>query len=366
MVKSVRREGSEDSHLKAAVVGCGKIGVASSTRLAGRVHASMLPVSHAESMIATGMLDVVAFCDIELSKAREASTVYCTGVPFSDVEAMLRQHVPEVVSVATRAQQRSGIVQTLAAHGVPGIYAEKPFSRSLAECYAATRAVEAAGSKLVLGTPRRYTRLYRRAREIVASGDLGRLLRVCIELDRRSLLLWTVPHCVDIVVFFTGGGSVGYVQAACDIPRDAVLGDVIDCDPVVQSATIQFDNGVIGTLQAADRFGVVLVCERGEVQIFEARPLLRVIHTYASLPHERDVQEEPINDEISGTVRAFVELANSVRHDQPSPISREEVVLNQALLVGIAVSSIRGGQRTGIDQLPPELSITGKLGSLYA
>jgi scyllo-inositol 2-dehydrogenase (NAD+) len=359
-------QGLTGPHLKAAIVGCGKIGVASSTRLASRVHASMLPVSHAESMIATGVLDVVAFCDIELTRARDASTVYRTGVPFANVETMLRQHVPEIVSVATRAQQRPGIVQTLAAHGVRGIYAEKPFSRSLAECYAATRAIEAAGSKLALGTPRRYTRLYRRAREIVASGRLGRLLRVRIQLDHRCLLLWTAPHCVDILVFFTGGGSVGYVEAACDIPRDAVLGDVIDCDPVVQSATIQFDSGVVGTLHAADQFGVVLVCERGEVQILEARQLLRVIHAHASLPHERGVQEEPINDEISGTVRAFAELAGSVRHDGPAPISADEVVLNQALLIAMAVSSMREGRRTGIDQLPPELSITGKLGSLYA
>ncbi len=357
-------EGPEDSHLKAAIVGCGKIGVASSTRLAGRVHASMLPVSHAESMIATGRLDVVAFCDVELAKAREASAAYRTGVPFANVEAMLRQHAPQIVSVATRAQQRPGIVQTLAAHGVRGIYAEKPFSRSLAECHAATRAVEAAGSKLVLGTPRRYTRLYRRAREIVASGRVGRLLQVRIQLAPRSLLLWTVPHCVDILVFFAGAGSVAYVQAVCDIPRDAVFGDVIDCDPVVQSATVQFDSGVIGTLHTADRFGVALVCERGEVQIFEEHSLLRLVCT--SLPHERDVHEELINDEISGTVRAFVELANSVQHDRRAPILREEVVLNQALLIGIAVSSIREGQRTGIDQLPPELSITGKLGSLYA
>jgi scyllo-inositol 2-dehydrogenase (NAD+) len=350
--------------LEAAIVGCGKIGVASSTRLADRVHASMLPVSHAESMIATGQLDVVAFCDTELAKACEASTVYRTGAPFSNVETMLRQHVPEIASVATRAQQRSGIVQTLAAHGVRGIYAEKPFSRSLAECHAAIRAVEAAGSKLVLGTPRRYTRLYRRAREIITSGCLGQLLQVRIQLDPGSLLLWTVPHCVDILVFFSGGVSIGYVQATCEIPRDAVLGDVIDCDPVVKSATVQFDSGVIGTLQAADGFGVVLVCERGEVQIFEARPLLRLV--YASLPRGRDVQEEPINDEISGTVRAFVELADSVRHDRPAPISHQEVVLNQALLIGIAVSSIRGGQRTGIPQLPLELSVTGKLGNLYA
>jgi scyllo-inositol 2-dehydrogenase (NAD+) len=360
----VECKGSEGSHLKAAIVGCGKIGVASSTRLAGRVHASMLPVSHAESMIATGQLDVVAFCDTELFKAREASTVYRSGAPFSNVETMLCQLVPEIASVATRAQQRSRIVQTLAAHGVRGIYAEKPFSRSLAECHEAIRAVEAAGSKLVLGTPRRYTRLYRRAREIVASGCLGRLLQVRIQLDPHSLLLWTVPHCVDILVFFAGGGSVGYVQAACQIPRDAVLGDVIDCDPVVQSATVQFDSGVIGTLHAADRFGVVLVCERGEVQIFEARSLLRVTH--APLPHERNVQEEPIDDEISGTVRAFAELADSVRNGQPAPISRAEVILNQALLIAIAVSSIREGQRTVLDQLPPELSITGKLGSIYA
>jgi scyllo-inositol 2-dehydrogenase (NAD+) len=360
----VEKAGPAASPLKAAIVGCGRIGVARSARLAGRVHASMLPVSHAESMLATGKLDVVAFCDVDQAKAHEACSAYGTGAPFSDLEAMLRQCAPEIVSVATRAQHRADIVQTLTARGVRGIYAEKPFSRSLAECHAALRAVERAGAKLVLGTPRRYTRLHRRAREIAASGRLGQLTRISIGLDPRSLLLWTVPHYVDLLIFFAGGSRVGSVAATCEIPPEAVSGDVIDCDPVVQSAIIQFDNGVIGTLDSAERFGVTLVCERGAVQIFEARPAIRVVP--ASPAPQPDIEDEPIDDEMSGTVRAFGELADSVLQAQPAPISHDDVILNQALLIGIAVSSLRGGERTDLNQLPLNLSITGKLGGLYA
>jgi predicted dehydrogenase len=246
--------------LTSAIVGCGRIGVADSARLVGRAHPSMLPVSHAECMIAGGALDLIALCDERIDKAREASIAYGVRSYFADVTTMLRAEVPAVVSVATRTRERPSVVQTLAEHGVRGIYAEKPFSRSLGECTLAIGAVDAAGAKLVLGTPRRYMRLYRRAHEIVASGQLGALTQVRIQLARGSTLLWSVPHSVDLLAYFSGARDVAYVQANCHIPAEAVAGDLIDCDPVVEAVTILFKNDVIGTLHAGIRFGVTLVC----------------------------------------------------------------------------------------------------------
>src|SRR5271167_557687 len=88
--------------MTSAIIGCGRIGVANSARLAGRVHPSMLPVSHAESMRASQRLDLVAFCDTDPDKALAARTAYGTGLPYTDLVRLLRENRPDIVSVATR------------------------------------------------------------------------------------------------------------------------------------------------------------------------------------------------------------------------------------------------------------------------
>jgi predicted dehydrogenase len=353
-----------DTPMTSAVIGCGRIGVADSARLAGRVHPSMLPVSHAESMRASLRLELVAFCDTDPEKARAARTAYGAGLPYTDLVSLLRELHPDIVSVATRAADRPGIVQTLAEHGVRGIYAEKPFGRSLADCEAAMSAVQAAGARLVLGTPRRYMRLYRRALEAVAGGTLGRLVEVRIELLPDSTLMWTLPHSVDLLVHLSGARGVTDVQAIGVIPAGGVRSQVIDCDPVVTAATIRFDNGVIGRLHTGARFCVALVCECGEVQAVESEALLRTIHRGTAGPGRSE--DQSISDTMSGTVRAFVELADAIQRGSPSPVSPTEVLLNQALLAAIAFALTHQGRRVRLEEVPRELTITGKVGTLFA
>jgi predicted dehydrogenase len=247
---------------------------------------------------------------------------------------------------------------------VRGIYAEKPFSRSLVDCDSAMSAVQAAGARLVLGTQRRYMQLYRRALEIAGDGSLGRLLEVRIEVLPESTLMWGLPHSVDLLVYFSGARGVDDVQATGAIPAGTARGLLIDCDPIVSAATIRFDNGVTGRLHAGLRFGVVLVCEYGEVQAIESEALLRRTSKAGAGPGP--VRDEIVNDTMSGTVRAFVELADAVLVGAASPVSPTEVLLIQALLAGMAFSISYQGRRVRLSEVPPELSITGKLGTLFA
>lgn len=350
--------------LRSAIIGCGRIGVADSSRLAGRAHPSMLPVSHAESMRASRRLELVAFCDTDPAKALAARAAYGSGLAYTDLVRLLRETQPDVVSVATRAASRPVIVQTLAGYGVRGIYAEKPFSRSLAECEAAMSAVQAAGARLMLGTPRRYSRLYRRALESVNDGSLGRLVEARIELLPDSTLMWTLPHSVDLLVYLSRARGVSNVETTGVIPAEAVRGTLIDCDPVVTAAVIRFDNGVTGRMQTGTEFRVVLVCEAGEITVVESEALLRTQYRNGAAPGNPG--DETIDDPLSGTVRAFVELADAIHRAVPPPVMPTEVVLIQALLGAMAFSILHQGRRVRLEDVPRELTITGRIGALFA
>ncbi|HVZ64227.1 MAG TPA: Gfo/Idh/MocA family oxidoreductase [Opitutaceae bacterium] len=353
--------------LKAAVIGCGRIGVAKSERLLGKVHPTMLPVSHAESILANDQLRLIAFCDIDRAKAAQAAALYHVPGIYTDMLDMLAAERPDLVSVATRTLERPGIVRELARRGVKGVYADKPFSRNLGECLAAMQAVEAAGANLVLGTQRRYSGLYRRARELAWSGDWGRLVRVTIHLEKDHLLMWSTPHLVDLLLFLTGGRDVDYLQATCAIPDDAVHGSTIDCDPVVEEATLRFDNDVQGSMLAGRQFAVNLVCEEAEILVREKSATIIVVRASGpGAPSGPIPTQEVVNDVMSGTQRAFTELAASILGREKSPVSLAELMLHQRILLGLPYSSLREGRRIRLKEIPDDFTVTGRFRGLYA
>jgi len=58
------------------------------------------------------------------------------------------------------------------------VFTEKPLALSMEECRAITTAQAASGRQLVMGFCMRYARLYRRAKDILESGRLGRILSI--------------------------------------------------------------------------------------------------------------------------------------------------------------------------------------------
>ncbi len=355
--------------LRSAVVGCGRMGVEDSSRLQGKVHSCSLPVGHAETLALSDRFDLVAFCDLDFKKASEAAGKYGCGRPFVDVATMLQATAPEVVTVATRTRDRIPLVKSLIEGGVRGIYAEKPFAQNLRDCVDCVELAEEQGTALILGTPRRYAAIYSKARNIALSGEWGEMREIRISLPPGTRLMWAVPHFVDLFLFFAGGSRWESLQAECMIEQSDALENGIDCDPVVTSARVEFVDGLVGTFLEADRFLVELDCEDASIQIFDypiEGPLLRVLPRPGHEHSGSGPFEERVYGERSGTASAFEELARAVSGEQPLSLAPGEIVLQQSILSGIAVSSLQNARRIGPDEVPPDFTISGRSGNLYA
>lgn len=350
--------------LRAAVVGCGRMGVADSSRFAGKVHPSLLPVGHAEALAASEDYELVGFCDLDRGKAMAAAARYGAGRGFGDLSEMLEACRPEVVTVATRTEVRPGLVSRLAAEGtVRGIYAEKPFSRSVGECDTCLEAVAGGRVRLVLGTPRRYLEVYREAFRLVCSGGMGRLRSIHIHLAPGALLLWSVPHFVDLLILFAASTEVSTVEAECDFGGARVSAGEVDCDPVVQRAEVVFANGVFGKMVESDRFRVDLACEEGVVEIEESDPhgpLLRLS------PRGGGVVERRVVGARSGISQSLHELARALAGGEANLVSPREIALQQRILSAIACSALGGGGKVALQEVPADLTITGRFGTQYA
>lgn len=102
---------------------------------------------------------------------------------FADPEKLLRETKPDLVSICTPNKFHAELAQLAFAHGAH-VACEKPMAMTLAEAEAMEAARARAGKHGGINFSYRNLRAFRFARELVARGELGRLLRVnCVYLQ---------------------------------------------------------------------------------------------------------------------------------------------------------------------------------------
>jgi phthalate 4,5-cis-dihydrodiol dehydrogenase len=149
---------------------------------------------------------------------------------FTDFAAMCKSPNVDFVYIATPNDLHARHAVTAAEHGKHAIV-EKPMAMNLAECEAMNAAAEKNGTKLLCGHTHSFDPPIRKIREIIQSGELGRLRmvhswnynefmyrpRMKHELAMsRGVVLNQGPHQVDVVRLI-GGGMVKSVRATTGI-----------------------------------------------------------------------------------------------------------------------------------------------------
>ena len=164
------------------------------------------------------------------AEALEKFRLAYKGEAYSTVEDLCRSPNVDAVYIATPNTLHAEHAITAAKHG-KHIIVEKPMAMTLAECHAMNEAAEKHGVKLLCGHTHSFDPPVRKIREIVKSGELGRLRminawnfnefmyrpRMKHELAMsRGIVLNQGPHHVDIVRLI-GGGLVRSVRAMTGI-----------------------------------------------------------------------------------------------------------------------------------------------------
>jgi len=168
------------------------------------------------------------------AEALEKFRLAYKGEAYSTVEDLCRSPNVDAVYIATPNTLHAEHAITAAKHG-KHIIVEKPMAMTLAECHAMNEAAEKHGVKLLCGHTHSFDPPVRKIREIVKSGELGRLRmintwnfnefmyrpRMKHELAMsRGVVLNQGPHHVDIVRLI-GGGLVRSVRAMTGIWDEA-------------------------------------------------------------------------------------------------------------------------------------------------
>lgn len=165
----------------------------------GMIGGGLISAKHIEGSKNISNGNLVALCDVNPERKALADQL---NVPFfTDYREMVTQADIEGVIDGTPNQFHAEVGMACAERGID-VLTEKPIASSLKDGKQLVEAVEKSGINLLVGHHRRYFPLIRRTREIVQSGELGRLVGISF--------LWALmkpDHYFDVAWRSQAGGG---------------------------------------------------------------------------------------------------------------------------------------------------------------
>jgi myo-inositol 2-dehydrogenase/D-chiro-inositol 1-dehydrogenase/scyllo-inositol 2-dehydrogenase (NAD+) len=200
------------------------------------------------------------------------------GVPvFSSYVELLEQKNIDGVLINTSHDQHKPMALAAAARG-KHIFCEKPMALNVAECQAMIKAAEESNVKLYVGHVARFLPLFKRIKEIIDSGLIGKPLAVSMtnylprirsgwwaKRDLKGGLLHSpASHEVDYMNYLLGIAASVFAMGAPQVQKQLDYEDSM-------FVTIRYESGAIGSISASlsSRFPVQLgfiVAEKGGLQ----------------------------------------------------------------------------------------------------
>jgi len=199
--------------------------------------------------------NLVAVCDIRLDVAQNVADELGIERVVQDYHELLADKNIEAILIATSTDTHAFILKDIAASG-KHIFCEKPLALDLESIDDALQVVEKSGVKLQVGFCRRFDKSFRRVREIVASGEIGRpcILHITnrdpvppsAEYARVSggMFLDMTIHDFDMARFQVG--EIEEVYAIGDVLVAPQLKEANDVDTNI--VTLRFANGAMGVI----------------------------------------------------------------------------------------------------------------------
>src|SRR5512147_1907952 len=132
-------------------------------------------IHHADAFSQNPRFRLVGVCDIDTARLDAAKQKYGVAVAEMDAGQMLARSKPDVFAFCTLPQIRLPLIKAGVESGVKLIAYEKPIAMSMNEALEMYKLLRPAGVKTVVSHQHRYGDHYKKVKEIVESGAIGRV-----------------------------------------------------------------------------------------------------------------------------------------------------------------------------------------------
>ena len=351
--------------IRAAVIGCGRMGAVTSEAMRRFAPAAWMPLSHAEAVVTQPSLELVGVCDVDPGLLASAAARF--GVQgYADYHELLDTLRPELVTVATRTPERPDIITAALAAGVRALHLEKPLCNSVAQLAQLEALFAAPHLACTFGTLRRYMPIYHRALALVGGEDFGSLNQVQVNTGKAPLL-WSHPHSLDLLLFFAGDRAVKRVSARFAEGSVERQGNRLDGDPIVVSVLVEFDDGLTGLIGQTGGCDVILAGSNGTIAVESDGRRLRRRSSEGDDAYWDKHRVEEADGSPGGTRLALDRLVDGLNGNETQVLADKRAILSgQRLLLACGESHLVGGAAVDLNELDPDLVITGRSGNRYA
>ena len=210
---------------------------------------------HARAYRENPRVELVALCDIRKRPLQEAGRELSVGRLYEDYSEMLEaeKNNIDIVSVATPDESHAEIAS--AALGInKHVFLEKPMCRTLKEADRILEEASRSRGMLMVDFILRFDPRYVRAREIAASGELGRIIALHARRHASSefarthgkfsnLFLSSAVHDIDAILWMTSAKPVRVYATGNGSLLNKKFDDAILC-------ILEFDEGAIASIDS--------------------------------------------------------------------------------------------------------------------
>lgn len=231
---------SVNDKVRIGLIGTGRIGF---------IHAESLSFRLPEA-------DLLCVSDINLNAAKNCAKEFKVDDVYEDYRKILERGDIDAVVICSSTDTHARIIKGAAENG-KHIFCEKPIALDLSQIDEALQAVNNAGVKLQIGFNRRFDPNFKKIKELVSSGKIGKphLIRITsrdpvpppYEYIKTSggIFLDMTIHDFDMARYLLGD-EVIEIFATGDVLVDTKIGDFGDIDTAMIS--LKFRNGAIGSI----------------------------------------------------------------------------------------------------------------------
>jgi len=319
--------GQASSPLRIGVIGCGAI--------AQRRHIC--------EAAANKNAKIVALCDINLDRAKEIAAKYGVANTYADYKDLLKNEKLDLVVVATPNALHAE--QTIAALQAGNhVLVEKPMATTLADADAMIAAADKAGKKLMVGMNQRLMPAHVKAKKILDSGVLGKVLNFETSFKHGGPDGWSVDgakswffkkplaamgvcgdlgvHKVDLINYLLGQritsvtGFIGTLSKK--LPGATSLIEVDD----TAFLTVKTEGGAIGAVDIswthyghAEDNGTTIYCENGVIEMGRHPDYTVVVHHGDGTKefHKTGAASTNTSQKSSGVIDSFIDAIQNGR-----------------------------------------------------
>lgn len=196
---------------------------------------------HATAFVANTRFQLVGICDIDQKRLDDAAPKLGHPKTSMDARALAGELRPDLFCFCTLPNLRLPFIEIGIANGAKLVAFEKPVAMTSTEGLAIKRALDASGVKAVVSHQHRYGEHYKKVKEIIGSGAIGKVYTVYGTATGWAAHM--LSHLVDYTSWFNE-----YEPAEWVMGQAAGRGKLADLhtSPDYVAGVVHFRNGVRG------------------------------------------------------------------------------------------------------------------------